>query len=254
MILEYHRPTTLDAALALLARQQPPTVPLAGGTAIHHLPHPVAVVDLQSLGLDTHHRRGNFIDLGATLPLQALLELIASSNLPQMAALEKVILHQATHNVRQVASVAGTLVAGDGRSPFTVACLALDATLTLLPGAETVRLGEVLPVREKKLAQRLISRVSLPANARLAYEYVARSPADWPVVCAAVAVWAAGRTRVVLGGYGSAPQLALDGTEADGAVEAARSAYSQAGDQWASAAYRQEMAGILVQRCIEQVS
>ena len=48
--------------------------------------------------------------------------------------------------------------------------------------------------------------------------------------------------------------LALDGPETGGLDVAARNAYSQAGDEWASAEYRQEMAGLLAVRCLGQLS
>jgi CO/xanthine dehydrogenase FAD-binding subunit len=86
---------------------------------------------------------------------------------------------------------------------------------------------------------------------RLSYEYVARSPADQPIVCVAAAVWPSGRTRIALGGYGAAPVLAFDGSEAEGAQVAVQSAYSQAEDEWASAEYRREVASILARRCIQ---
>ncbi len=141
-------------------------------------------------------------------------------------------------------------MAADGRSPFATALLALDAGLALLPGDESLSLGDVLPLRRERLRGRLITQVSLPGNARLAYEYVARTPADKPIVCVACAVWPSGRTRLALGGYGASPLLVLDGTEAEGAEAAARSAYSQAGDEWASGEYRQDVAATLVKRCL----
>ena len=256
MILEYHRPQTIEEALALLARQQPVTVPLAGGSAIQRLPQPVAVVDLQALGLNTFQQQGNSLELGAALTLQSLLEALVEQEFKPLQTLPRVIMQEATHNLRQVASLAGTLVVGDSRSPLTTALLALDASLTLLPGDEIVRLGDFLPFRSALLPGRLIRSVTLPVNVKLAYEAVARTPADWPLVSAAVARWPSGRLRVVLGGYGALPSLVFDGaapgggSEADGAVAAAQSAYSQAGDEWASAEYRQEVAGILVQRCL----
>ena len=85
---------------------------------------------------------------------------------------------------------------------------------------------------------------------RLAYEYVARTPADLPIVCAAVAVWSSGRTRVVMGGFGEVPVLAMDGPDREGAEIAAGVAYSHADDQWASSSYRQEVAKVLVKRCL----
>lgn len=246
MIIEYHRPTTLEEALKLLARPEPTSLPLAGGSALNRPDRrQVAAVDLQALGLNTYEKHGNAIELGATLTLQALY-----ARQEALAALKVAIRHEAAHNLRQVATVAGTLVAADGRSPFTTALLALDAALTLQPGDETASLGDLLPLRDERLPGRLITQVSIPANARLAYEYVARTPADLPIVCVAAAQWPSGRTRLAVGGFGPAPTLAFDGTEGAGAAQAASSACSEAQDAWASAEYRQEAARVLAQRCI----
>lgn len=251
MIIEYHRPNTLEEALKLLARREPVSVPLAGGSALNKpSPEQVAAVDLQSLGLDTLQVHGNYLELGAMVTLQMLLD----ADIPQ-AALKRAIQHEATHNLRQVATVAGTLVSAGGRSPFTTVFLALEAALTILPGDDRpVSLGDLLPFRSERLRGRLITLVTIPLNVRLAYQYVARSPADLPIVCAAAAAWPSGRTRVALGGFGTAPVLAFDGTEPDGAEVAAQNAYSQAVDQWASAAYRQEVAGVLTRRCLKELA
>jgi CO/xanthine dehydrogenase FAD-binding subunit len=251
VIAEYHRPETLEEALKLLARPEVRSVPLAGGSALDRSDGSLAVVDLQALGLDTAEKQGNTLALGATLTLDALLRL---PDLPP--ALEKAARLEAAHNLRQVATVAGTLVAADGRSPFATALLALDPALEISaegqPAAQ-LGLGELLYTRPDGLAGKLITRLALPLSARLAYEYVARTPADRPIVCAAAARWPSGRVRVALGGYGPAPALALDGSEppeADAAAEAAADAYSDAADEWASAAYRQEVAAVLVRRCL----
>ncbi|MFQ5615314.1 MAG: FAD binding domain-containing protein, partial [Anaerolineales bacterium] len=143
MITEYHRPNTLDEALALLARENPPTLPLGGGTVLNApSDDEFAVVDLQNLGLDAIESRGSLLDLGATVTLQQLLDT------PMPPDLHKAIRHEATHNLRQVGTVAGTLVAADGRSPFAAAMIALDPTLTLLPGGQESPLGDLLHSRE----------------------------------------------------------------------------------------------------------
>lgn len=255
MIIEYHRPVNLEEALQLLARQEPATVPLGGGTALNRpSDEPMAVVDLQSLGLDEVQPRGNSMDMGAMVRLESLLH---TPGLPP--ALDKAIRHEASHNLRQAGTVAGCLVASDGRSPFAAVMLALDATLYLLPGlgenlsaaGEPIGLGELLPMRADRLRGRLITQVTIPLNARLAYEYVARTPADRPIVCVAIARWPSGRTRIALGGHGPVVLLALDGPEPAGAEAAVQDALSQAGDQWASAEYRQAAAATLVQRILD---
>ena len=264
MILEYHRPTKIEDVMSLLARTDPPTIPLGGGTALERFStRAVAVVDLQSVGLNTIQRQGNTLQIGATLTLQSLADTLKNEKHENLAGLQQAITREATYNLRQVGSVAGALVTASGRSPFATAMLALDAQLRLQStdrqsadrqsADEQVGLGDLLPVRLERLPHRLITLVSIPLNARLAYEYVARSPADVPIVCAAVAMWPSGRTRVALGGFGDSPVLAFDGSEAEGAEIAARDAYSQAGDEWASAEYRQDVAGVLVKRCIRQL-
>jgi len=248
MIIEYHRPETLQLALELLQRPGVKTVPLGGGTVLGQpSDETLAVVDLQALGLNAIRQKGNLLEIGATATLQQLLD--CPGIYPD---LEKAIRLEATYNTRQVATVAGALVAADGRSPLGTALLALGARLVLQPDDEAANLGDLFPLRAEKLPGRLITQIVIPSNLELACEYVARTPADLPIVCVAVAQWPSGRTRVALGGFGNSPFLAMDGPRPEGAEIAARDAYHEAGDQWASAAYRSDVAGILTRRCIER--
>jgi len=256
MITTYHRPQTLDEALTLLT--QPSTVPLGGGTLLSRPgPAPIKVVDLQALGLNTLTPKGNALEIGATVTLQQLLE---SSDAP--GALKTAIKLEAPLNIRNTATVAGTLVVADGRSTFTTVMLALDAKVTVDGGSQTevgprstiIGLGEFLPLRPDNLQGKLITRIEIPLNAQTAFESVARTPADKPIVCAALANWPSGRTRLVLGGYGAAPLLAMDGTEAEGLEAAARNAYHEAADEWAGAEYRMDVAATLAKRCIAKIN
>ena len=265
MILEYHRPKTLDEALALLKRQQPVIRALAGGTAIHHLHQgDFAVVDLQDLGLDAVQRRGSTLVLGAMLTLQAFLSSLESLNLPGLnltTALSDAIQQEAPLNIRNMATVGGTLAAAGGHSPLATVLLACDCELLLQPEDQRLALGDWLSIaslrtssfRSEAPAGALIVEVRIPTSVSLAYTAVARTPADFPIVCAAAAGWPSGRRRAALGGHGLAPRLVFDGTESAGAGLAAQSAYLTAGDEWASAEYRSEAAGILVERCINSI-
>ncbi len=255
MHLEYHRPQTLEEALALLARETPFTVPLAGGAFLNAQQRPpalpqedLAVVDLQDLGLAGVTPRGNFIDLGATTPLQSLLE----AELPQ--ALQEAAHLETTYTRRFLQTVAGTLVAADGVSPFATAMMALDARLTLAPDDETLPLGELYPARWEHLRGKLITKVTIPSNARFTLETVAPSPLARPLLVVAVAQWPSGRTRIVLGGWGDAPHLAMDGPDATGAEQAARNAAYEATDYRASAEYRREVAVVLVRRALKSLA
>jgi CO/xanthine dehydrogenase FAD-binding subunit len=111
-------------------------------------------------------------------------------------------------------------------------------------------IGDFLPLR----STHLITKIILPLNIKLAFESVSKTPADKPIVCAALAQWNSGRTRLVLGGYGKSPMLAMDGTEAGGAETAARNTYHEATDEWASAEYRVDIAAILAKRCLESLA
>ena len=244
MIVEYYRPKNIAETLSLLSDTQINAVLMGGGTAIdRYSTEPFAVLDLQDVGLSSIQVRGSVLEIGATATLQVLFE-----HTQIQEALESSIYHEATQNLRQVATIAGTLIASDGRSPFTTAMYALDAALTIIPDEEKYSLGDLLVLGKKSLANRLITKITIPLNVRLAYEYVARTPADLPIVCAAVAVWPSGRTRVVLGGFGEVPILAMDGPGGGGAEIAARDVYCHSDDQWATAEYRQEIAKVLVRR------
>lgn len=250
MIREYHRPETIEQALKLLARPTPHTLPLGGGTLLNApSPDQFDVVDLQLLNLDRISKRGNTLVVGATATLQTLLE-----NTHIHPSLQQAIRHEASRNLRQVATAAGSLVAANGRSPFATACLALDAALILQPDDEKINYGDLLPLRNEQLYGRLITQISIPLQAKLAYQYVARSPADLPIVAVALAQWPSGRCRLVLGGYGDFPLLALDGKDAGGLVPAAENTFSHAGDEWASAEYRLEIANTLVQRSLKEIT
>lgn len=266
MITSYHRPQTLDEALELLA--QPDTIALGGGTLINtpqftnSQPADFTVVDLQALGLNKIHKSGNSLEIGATVTLQQLLE---SVHAPE--ALKQAIRQESALNIRNAATVAGTLVTCDGRSPFGTAMLAMDAGLTVDGGRWTVDRGQktedgllstvyglsdVLALRSDLLPHKLITKISIPLNAKIAFEMVARSPADRPIMCVAVAHWNAGRARLALGGWGRSPLLGMDGTEPSGIEAAARNACHDAKDEWASAEYRMDVAATLAKRCLER--
>jgi CO/xanthine dehydrogenase FAD-binding subunit len=248
MITAYHRPQTIEEAIQLLA--QGDTRPLGGGTMLNRpSEEQFAVVDLQALGLNKIHKNGNTLEIGSTTTLQTLFE---SAHIPP--ALQEATRLETTFNLRQVATVAGILVACDGRSPFGTAMLALDAKCTVISDhSSVISLGDLLPLRAETLRSKLITSLSIPLNAKLAFETVSRTPKDKPIVCAALAQWPSKRTRLALGGWGKSPLLAMDGNEPGGVEEAARNAYAEAGDQWASAEYRSEIAGVLAKRCLERV-
>ena len=247
MITTYHRPKTLDEALTLLS--QPNRIPLGGGTLLSKpAPDPVEVVDLQALRLDAITKNGNTLEIGATVTLQQLLD-----SVPCPEALRSALRLEAPLNMRNAATIAGTLVSCDGRSTLATVMLALDAKLELRPSPDESKIfgiGEFLPLRPRGL----ITSVALPLNTKLAFDSVSRTPSDKPIVCAALAQWNSGRTRLVLGGFGGSPLLAMDGTEAAGIEPAARNTFHEAADDYGSAEYRMDVAATLAKRCLSILS
>jgi CO/xanthine dehydrogenase FAD-binding subunit len=206
-------------------------------------------VDLQGLGLNKLRLSGKNLEIGATVSLQSLLEY------PQTpSALKTALKLETPLNLRNMGTVAGTLVTCDGRSPFSSVMLALDAKLTVVGRESSVlSLGDLLPLRKELLRGKLITKIVIPLSTKLAFETVARSPADKPILCAALTQWPSRRVRLVIGGWGASPSLAMDGTEASGIEAAAHNAAYDALDQWASAEYRSNVAAVLAKRCLEQL-
>jgi len=258
-LVEYHKPTDVEEAIKLLLRPNIRTVPIAGGTAL--VPSAAreveAVVDLGALGLSyikTSEVAENLggLEIGATTTLQMIVE---DDRVRDYAdgVLVKAILDTASHNVRDAATIAGSIVAGEGNSPLLTTLLALNAHLIVRSDNEEELALSKWTLRDRKL----ILRVLLPAtaNAHVAYEKVARTPADQPIVCvAARATMSAGRlinARIALGGVGDWPvMIETAETTIDRAAQLAVESINPPSDYFASADYRREMIGVLVKRVL----
>lgn len=244
-LLEYHRPRSLAEAVALLGRAQP----LAGGTVLTAGRRRVeAVIDLQDLGLDRMERSDETLELGSGVRLQSLVD---SDAVPEI--LRESARRDAGWNLRNAATLGGTVAAGDGRSPLLTVLLALQAEVLIEPEGRWVDLDLVLSGRPDSLRGRLMTSMRFRVPAGHGYDQVARTPADAPIVCVAAALLASGPPSVALGGFGPAPlRLAAQGGVSR-FVQAASLACGQAEDAWASAAYRSEVAGVLVRRTLEGI-
>jgi CO/xanthine dehydrogenase FAD-binding subunit len=73
-LIEYERPTSVTAALRLLARNRIRTVPLAGGTALipSHDASIESVVDLSALNLGGIERHAEQTSIGAMTTVQSV--------------------------------------------------------------------------------------------------------------------------------------------------------------------------------------
>jgi putative selenate reductase FAD-binding subunit len=248
MITAYYRPNTVQEALTLL--QKPNTRPLGGGTILsRRSDEQFEVVDLQGLEMNKLFISGNNIHIGATVSLQNLLEYPPSPSLLKTAIKLEVTLNQRTYG-----TIAGALVTCDGRSPFASALLALNSRMTIIAGKpEVYELGDFLAFRNVLLKNQLIESIEIPLEVKFSFEYIARSPADKPIVITSVAQWATGRTRVVVAGWGDSPKLVFDGTNLSGIESGILSHAKNATNNLAGSEYRVEMLKILTKRCLDKL-
>jgi len=234
MIVDYFRPKTLTEAIALLQRETPVTLPLGGGNIMSkYQEEPIAVVDLQALGLNQIGRENNKIEIGATATLAQIEAFLTDS------VFKNVIQIQAGKNQRNSGTVAGLINVADGRSALLTLLLAVDAQLIWQPGEKMISLGNWLPQRKIWHEASLITKIVLP-DVTVRFESVARTPKDRPIVAVAMAQWPSSRLRIAVGGSGPFPVLALDGTQQDDVEQAVDQAFYTAEDEWASASYRRE--------------
>jgi CO/xanthine dehydrogenase FAD-binding subunit len=265
-LTEYHQPTTLDEALKLLRRTAIHTVPIAGGTSL--VPEAArevqAVVDLNALGLSyiqTSEVSKDFgsLEIGATTKLQALVDHEAS-RIYADGVLVTAILDSASRNTREAASLAGSIVAASGNSPLFTALLALEARL-IVRAARGTREDEVALPYWTPQPRSLILRLILPAlpdNAHAAYEKVARTPADLPIVCVAARATIdhdqLRDVRLALGGVAEKPiVIARSAGSIDELAQLAVSTVTPPDDYFATADYRREMVGVLVKRALSNL-
>ncbi|MCJ7696019.1 MAG: hypothetical protein MUO40_11440, partial [Anaerolineaceae bacterium] len=142
----------------------------------------------------------------------------------------------------------------NGRSALGTVLLAQDTNLIWQPDDRSVTLGDYFAIRGKKDFGYFFSHLSWSRSITTAFESIARSPFDQPIVCVALTKWLSGRTRIALGGFGDTPLMAFDGMDELGITNAVRNAFYSAEDKWATKEYRQEMAEVLALRCLKKVS
>ncbi len=243
ILREYHRPTTLDEALALLSRRDTRLVPLAGGTRLvglletRALPDVDGVVDLRDLALATIQQGPGWVQAGAMVTLS---ELAAHPRAGEVAGglLRRAVRGEGPVNLRNVATVGGVVAAAEADSELYAALLALDAQVLFhaLDGPTAQPLADWTGVSLGALVTGV--RFGLDAT-HGGHARVARTPSDRPIV-AALAVAGPQGVRVALCGVAARPVLA--GTPLD-----------PPDDYKGSAAYRRAMAEVVHARALAEI-
>lgn len=262
---EYHRPTDINEAIRLLQRPDVRTVALAGGVSVvgEGTSAVEAVVDLGDLGLDFVEHNGAQLRLGATVKLQTIMDELTSI---ASGVLSDAARRMAGWNIRNVATLGGSLASGGVHTPLSVVLAALDAAVTIFDGQSEnttswIDLSET--IRRDGLPGRLITAITLDGAQQVsaAYEQVARTPADHPIVSAAASVRRAsnGQTEAIIAVGGllhrlvvvrgiSDPSAFLDGATEFLSQNASDSDYQS--NYLGSAEYRRAMAPVLAHRAL----
>jgi carbon-monoxide dehydrogenase medium subunit len=275
---EYHRPATLQDAVALLAQLGDEARPLAGGHSLlpvmkTRLSTPEHLVDLAGVsGLKGIRREADHIVIGA---MTTQHEMIGSALLAQaLPIIRETSLLIADPQIRYLGTLGGNVANGDPGNDMPGLMLCLDAEYQLV-GPErqrTVRasdfyLGAYDTVRENREILTEIRIKVPPAGHGYAYEKLKRKVGDYAVAAAAVVLTMAnGRCATASIGltnladtplWAQAAALALIGSALDQpaiaqASSAAEAITNPASDGRGPAEYRTKMAGVMVRRAIER--
>ena len=79
----------------------------------------------------------------------------------------------------------------------------------------TIRSSGSLSIFPLTRPKGLITAITIPLNTKFAFEFVSKTPADKPLICAALNQWKSGRARLAPGGYAKSPLLAMVATAAE---------------------------------------
>ena len=264
----YRRPTTLEEALALAA--EPNAIAVAGGALLfgrQDLPFET-VVDLQSVpALRQIATEANGVSLGAAVTLQ---ELVDSDLITPF--LKQSLTRALPLNLRNGASVGESLMLEQPPREWLAALVAYDVGVTrLLPTGESVTDGIASLIdgsAEHALREGIITALFVPAlhpREAVGAAFVARTPADEPIVNAAVFVQldtagAVDSAFAAICGASVEPVVSLylytlagnplDEANIASAVKAITPRVEPVGDYLGSADYRREMARVTAQRAL----
>jgi aerobic carbon-monoxide dehydrogenase medium subunit len=275
---EYHRPTSLQEAVALLAQLGEDASPLAGGHSLiplmkTRLAAPAHIVDLAGIGgLKGIRREHEHIVIGA---MTTQSEMIASPLLGEtLPIIRETALVIGDPQIRYVGTLGGNVANGDPGNdmPALMMCLDAEYQLTGQNGQRSIRarafyIGAYDTARHNDEVLTEI-RIPIPIKGHgYAYEKLKRKVGDYAVAAAAVILTVSNGTccsaSIALTNVADAPLWAeaagqaLVGTRLDqaaiaNAVNAAEAIANPASDGRGPAEYRRKMAGMMVRRAVER--
>jgi aerobic carbon-monoxide dehydrogenase medium subunit len=276
---EYHRPDSVEEALALLARYGDEAKLLAGGQSLiptmnFRLAQPAVLIDLNRLNELAYLEPAN----GAGLRIGAMTRQSGAERSAEVTRsaplIREALLHVAHPQIRNRATVGGSLAHADPAAELPAVAVALDAQLVVrnASGTRAVAADEFFTGLFATALQPddLLTEIRFPApppGAGWAFGEIARRHGDYALagVAATVALddrGACGSARLVLFSVGDRPVRAARAEAAllggppsvaafrEAAHAAAHTDIEPHGDIHASAAYRRQLVEVLLRRLL----
>jgi carbon-monoxide dehydrogenase medium subunit len=267
---DYHRPSTLDEAIALLARHGDEAKVLAGGHSLIpamklRLARPSVVVDIARIAnLSDVREAGGRIAIGALATHQAIeSSALLNAKCPLLAETAATI---GDVQVRNKGTIGGSLAHADPAADYPAAILALDAEIEVAgpKGRRTIRAADFfVDLLQTALApDEIITEVRVPVTARtVAYVKTEQKASGFALAGVAVVVGAdgvrIGVTGIAAKAYrASAAEQALAGKRSPDAIAAAAlhaaDGVDPLSDIHASSTYRAHLAQVNTKRALER--
>ncbi|MEI5672438.1 MULTISPECIES: FAD binding domain-containing protein [unclassified Nocardioides] len=257
----YHRPSTLDEALATLAAD-PHAKVLAGGQSLvpllsMRLAQPSALVDINGLDeLDTIVVDESVVRIGALARHADVLADPAVRRAQPLVALA--LSHVAHATIRNRGTTVGSLVHADAAAemPVVLALLGGSVRVASVRGRRDIPAAELfLGPLESSVAPDEIAVSAdfpvLPTGAGVAFEEVARRHGDY-ALCGVAAVADGDTIRAGFVSVSDVPTVVdLTGVPAGERGEAALAQLDPQADIHATAAYRSQLVRVLTERVVE---
>lgn len=241
LISNYHRPTQLDEALALLQRDDIAASVIAGGTVLvaTALSAATEVVDIQAVVGAGIERHGDRVVYEAMARLQDVVDHDATP--PLLAELAR---REGPNTLRNASTIGGTVAEANSESELLAGLLVHEAVVTIArpEGASEHSLEEVL-ADLGSLRGGIITEVSAAIGGETASARTGRTPADTSIVAAAGRIVPDG-VMIALTGVAATPVL----VDPDNLADLTPPADFRGGSQ-----YRADLAATLTARVVAQL-
>lgn len=239
--LNYARPVSWDELEDLQKEFPGQIMYLAGGDYHPKVKDGVSIlIDLQELDLDQVGFAADALNVGGLINLQQLGDALESADLKDAISIE------AGANLRNSLSLNNYVKSSNGRSSVQICLNAMEAKYRLA-GEENARPHSA--DLKAKLADDFLEEIRIPHPISLAFDSVGRSPKDQPIVAVAASKRSDDQIHVACGGS-EAMWAEFDLKPGDDGESIIQDLFKNVSDEWAGSEYRQEVAAVLLSRCL----